>query len=181
MTTDYTVKERVQLIEIIYFIVNYDINYVQELLKSYARASYDQPAFKYAQKCHFVNLLGAIYLVGKNNRVVLPGSDVEIKWTFDDDLDKLIVRVWNYATKNEELASIIRKGSVQETNSTLSTGAEFNEKGTMVLRNVDDSYNGTYYFQVLVTGSTGDISYVDVFVAGRLTIIGINFTLFRSH
>ena len=78
-------------------------------------------------------------------------------------------RVWSfrrYGDKTEDLAVIHTDRSPIIVNSSL-PGIEVVKPATLVLKNVDLRYNGTYQFTV-VGISSGSESYVHLFVVGKL-------------
>ena len=99
---------------------------------------------------------------------ILPGSTAKIQWSYDDDISKVINRVWYFKSTDgsprEPLAFIVFDGDPQILNSTI-PGVDIEKPATLVLKNVDLSYNGTYFFQLVSPG--GGESDVSVFIAGK--------------
>ena len=90
----------------------------------------------------------------------------------------MVIRSWRFVAngKGVDLARIYGiKGRLEKV-STLLSGVEVNETGKMVLRNVNGSYHGAYSFQVAILGSSSS-SIVHVYVAGRLPIIELSFSV----
>ena len=101
---------------------------------------------------------------------VLPGSTVNITWSFNDDVAQLVARVWYFTSSdgsfvNERLAIILLDGQPQIDNSGLS-GASIVKPATLLLKNVNETYDGTYQFQLSAPGS-GSTFEVVVFIASK--------------
>ena len=102
---------------------------------------------------------------------VLPGSTVNIIWSFNDDVSKVLSRAWYFTSSdgsfvNKLLASIFRDGQIQIEDSGLS-GISIVEPATLLLKNVNQSYDGTYRFDLSGRGGGGS-SRVVVFIASKL-------------
>lgn len=102
----------------------------------------------------------------------LLGSTEKIAWTFDDTITTYTVRSWTFisigSSKKKVLARIVGNGSA----SILASGSDpviaVEKPATLVLKNVDRSYNGKYEFQVSAT-FVSRITVV-VFVAGKFLL-----------
>ena len=104
---------------------------------------------------------------------VLSGSTVNITWSFNDDVAQLLARAWYFTSSDssfvdEPLASIFRDGQPQIDNSGLS-GVSIVKPATLLLKNVNQTYNGTYRFDLSGRGGSGS-SQVVVFIASKLNI-----------
>ena len=98
---------------------------------------------------------------------VLPGSTVNITWSFNDDVSQVSSRVWYFTSSdgsfvNTLLASIFRDGQPQIEDSGLS-GVSILKPATLLLENVNQTYDGTYRFDL--SGRDGGRSAVVVFIA----------------
>ena len=98
---------------------------------------------------------------------LLPGENVNIKWSFSDDVSKVLSRAWYFTSSdgsfvNTLLASIFRDGQPQIQDSGLS-GVSIVKPATLLLKNVNQSYDGTYRFDL--SGRDGGSARVVVFIA----------------
>ena len=101
---------------------------------------------------------------------VLPGSTVNIAWSFNDDVSKVLFRAWYFTSSdgsfvNTLLASIILDGQPQIEDSGLS-GAVIVKPATLLLKNVNQTYDGTYRFDLLGPGGGGS-AWVVVSIASK--------------
>ena len=101
---------------------------------------------------------------------VLPGDNVTITWSFSDDISRVLARVWYFTSSdgsfvNELLASIVRDGQPQIDNIGLS-GVSVVKPATLLLKNVNQTYNGTYRFDLSGRGGSGS-SQVVVIIASK--------------
>ena len=88
-------------------------------------------------------------------------------------MSRVFYRFWRYfgtsgdSSQVEQLAEILLDGAPQVYNSSLS-GVYIEKPATLVLEDVDLSYNGTYQFQLLIlTSGRVETSKVVVFIAGK--------------
>ena len=100
---------------------------------------------------------------------VLPGSTVNITWSFNDDVSQVFSRVWYFTSSDgsfvdERLARIIDDENPQIFNIGLS-GVSIVKPATLLLKNVNQTYDGTYRFDL--TGLVGGRSEVVVFIASK--------------
>ena len=91
-----------------------------------------------------------------------------IKWSFND-ASKVLLRAWYFTSSdgsfvNKLLACIIRDGQPQIFSSGLS-GLSILKPATLLLKNVNKTYNGTYRF--LRIGPVCSMSKVSVFIASK--------------
>ena len=102
--------------------------------------------------------------------VVLSGSDQSITWTFDDDISNVAVRVWSFTSSDgspkRTLAVAVGDGVPQPLKKNL---PEFDvtTQGALVLKNVNQSYDGTYELKLEVVGQPVDTSNVRLFIASK--------------
>ena len=106
---------------------------------------------------------------------VLPGSTVNIEWLFNDDVSQVISRTWYFTSSdgsfvNERLASIIFDDDPQIENSGLS-GVSIVKPATLFLKNVNQTYDGTYRFDLSSPGG-GRSAQVVVFIASKFLSLG---------
>ena len=104
------------------------------------------------------------------NITVLPGSTVNITWSFNDDVSQVSARGWYFTSSNssinwKRLASIIDDGKPRIDNSGLS-GVSIIKPATLLLKNVNQTYDGTYRFVFSAIANFGT-SDVVVFIAGK--------------
>ena len=122
--------------------------------------------------------LGAVFLASNGNNVTfIPGSTVKIVWFFTDDISSLIFRSWIFTPSDGRplvrLARIVDDGDVHVLTSSYEVAVE--KPATLVLKNVNVTYNGTYEFSLSAV-SVGT-SEVVVYIAGKLSIIFFNWIL----
>ena len=101
---------------------------------------------------------------------VLPGSTVNIKWSFSHDVSQELLRVWYFTSSDGSIGSkvlgrIIGNQNPQIFNSGLS-GVSIVKPATLLLRNVSQTYDGTYRFDLLGRGGS-ESSQVVVFIASK--------------
>ena len=99
----------------------------------------------------------------------LNGSNANITWSFKDDISKVDSRVWRFTSSDgsfnsERLARIIDDEEPRIDESGLS-GVSIVKPATLILKNVNQTYNGTYRFALGAVNS-GD-SDVVVFIASK--------------
>ena len=104
------------------------------------------------------------------NITVLPGSTVNITWSFNDDVSQVLSRAWYFTSSNSSinwklLAGIIDDGKPRIYNSGFS-GVSIIKPATLLLKNVNQTYGGTYRF-VFSAVANFDRSDVVVFIAGK--------------
>ena len=100
---------------------------------------------------------------------VLPGSTVNIKWSFNDDVSQVTARVWYFTSSdgsfvNKRLAIIFDDENPRIYNSGLS-GVSIVKPATLLLKNVNQTYDGTYRFDL--SGPVGGRSEVVVYIASK--------------
>ena len=97
--------------------------------------------------------------------IFLPGSTGNITWGFDNNGSSLHYRAWHFtrsgSTSKEILAEIYDDNDDPKIRSSSLSGIEIEKPATLILKNVDQSYNGVYQF--IVHGSTVGVR---VFIAG---------------
>ncbi|CAB4040250.1 Hypothetical predicted protein [Paramuricea clavata] len=119
--------------------------------------------------CVLVSCKGQVY-PPYNGRtiVILPGSTAILNWSFVGDPSKASL-AWYFtkrgSSNEEELAAKFRTMATIINNSSL-PGVAVEPPATLVLKNVDERYNGKYQFGVQIAGGGGKAE-VDVFIAGK--------------
>ena len=106
----------------------------------------------------------------------LPGSTAKLMWTVDNSSFLGISQYsWHLSrdeksNKTEQLASVLL-GKINISQSSL-PGVAVEKPATLILKNIDLSYNGTYYFLIvshsLLTGYKVRVSRIVVYIAGKL-------------
>ena len=82
--------------------------------------------------------------------IVLPGSTVNITWSFNDALSDVVYREWRFTSSdgpfvNKRLARIVRDGQPQiEDIGLSSSGVSIIKPATLLLKNVNQTYDGIY-------------------------------------
>ena len=123
---------------------------------------------------NFFYSLGKIYLPpGGNSLTFLKEPTVKIKWSLDRILSTSISRSWSFKSrasgKDEILGKVSRTGDI--TIITRLYEVDIEKPATLVLKNVDERYNGAYKF-TLYPGLPGpSISEVVVFIASKFLLI----------
>ena len=101
---------------------------------------------------------------------VLPGSTVNITWSFNDDISQVLFRAWRFTSSHgkfvgKPLASIFRDSQLQMDDSGFS-GVSIVKPATLLLKNVNQTYDGIYRFDLSGPGG-GGFARVVVFVASK--------------
>ena len=117
--------------------------------------------------------LGQIIPPRGRNRLVLANKSIaKIDWSLGPSIsiESIIFRSWTFTQSGGDnetfLASINNVG--QAMISTNLYEVDIEKPATLVLKNVNASYNGTYEFTLLAPGNS--VSKVVVFIAGKLYI-----------
>ena len=96
----------------------------------------------------------------------IPGSTAKIVWSFTDDIESFSNRLWIFTPSDGRrrvgLAKIDGDGDVQMLTTSYQVAVE--KPATLVLKNVNQTYDGTYRFSLSTDGS----SEVVVYIAGKL-------------
>ena len=102
---------------------------------------------------------------------ILPGSNMNITWTFDDNPSTVTLRSWYFTSSSglvqgELIAQISGLGTGVRDD--ILPGLDLIEPATLSLSNVNESYDGTYRFSLTVnTQITPIISRVIVYTASK--------------
>ena len=117
--------------------------------------------------CNFFCCLGAVFLASNGINVTFtPGSTEKIVWSFTDDIKSFSLRLWTFTPSDGRpsvvLAIIVGDGNVQ----IVTTSYEFavEKPATLVLKNINLTYDGTYEFSL---SSGAGSSEVFVYIAGK--------------
>ena len=123
--------------------------------------------------------LGKVSLTNETSLTLTPGSTEKIVWSYDDNIQSFSVRTWLFAPNDRSqfvgLATVTGDGVVQN----LTKLIEFVVKkpATLVLKNINATYNGTYRFG-LSTATAPTAASVVVFIAGKFYLC-LNFQPFK--
>ena len=102
----------------------------------------------------------------------IPGSTGKLAWSFTDAIKRFRIRSWIFTPSDGQpqvdLARIIDDGDAEIFTTSYEVAVE--KPATLVLQNVNLTYDGTYRFSLFPGGS----SEVVVFIAGKLLIIFLN-------
>ena len=100
--------------------------------------------------------------------VVQPGSTPRLEWTFKGDSSRAVLS-WYFtrrgSSNEEDLATKVHTGDAIRHNSSL-PDITIENTATMVLKNVDERYNGKYRLSVTVARFGGNAE-VDLFIEGE--------------
>ena len=94
-----------------------------------------------------------------------------ITWKLDVGVPNINFRSWTFLPK-DTFAQIVNDGDVVNTTQHSPGPFTITKPSTLILKNVNIQYNGTYSFLV-VSGVQSTASPVDVFVAGKSSVIRI--------
>ncbi len=103
---------------------------------------------------------------------LLPGSTGKINWSYDADTSLLQLRKWNFksgdGSRSGQLAVIYKDDEPDQLNTSLLPRFEIEKPATLVLKNVDYTYNGTYTFSLQTKSSfQNERSAVVVYIASK--------------
>ena len=128
--------------------------------------------FKKIVGYNFFCCLGAVFIASNGiNVTFIPGSTEKIVWSFTDDIKSFSLRLWTFTPSDGRLqvglARIIGDGNVHIF--TISYEVAVEKPATLVLKNVNLTYDGTYEFSLSPSG--GSSSQVFVYIAGNFFFI----------
>ena len=98
--------------------------------------------------------------VKDGDKVILPPEGLaKVRWQFNiKDIKKVLFRSWQFTssdgTFNNELLARIHGDGIPEINSKRLVGVEIEKPATLVLKNVNQSYNGSYTFSFVAVNVT---------------------------
>ena len=105
-----------------------------------------------------------------NNVTFMPGSTEKIVWSFTDDITMISLRHWIFIPSDGRpqvaLAIIARDGDVHILTTLYDFAVE--KPATLVLKNVNLTYDGTYQFSLLTASASP--SEVFVYIAGKFLL-----------
>ena len=103
------------------------------------------------------------------NFIFLPGTTAKVTWIFDDAISSVFSRTWFFTrrggSRSERLA-VITGDSYPVVRKNILPGVEIVKPGTLLLRNVNQSHNGIYKFELSASGPAV-ASDVTVFIASK--------------
>ena len=124
---------------------------------------------------HFISYECEGKIISPPNRSVLtflPGSSENITWTFDDEVSQVISRTW-YFTSSDGLRSgtlgVIALDLQPQIQKNVLSGVNIMKPATLVLNNVNHSYDGVYTFSLQLAVKTYS-SKVTVYIAKKPTV-----------
>ena len=101
---------------------------------------------------------------------VTPGSTGRIMWSFDDKIQSFSYRLWTFTPSDNRrrvgLASIDGDGDVKILTTSYEVAVE--KPATLVLKNVNLNYNGTYQFSLISGASPSEVV---VYIAGKFLTV----------
>ena len=105
--------------------------------------------------------------VEKETFVVLPGDYLQIEWKISGiNISNLLLRQWLIVPQSYMVAQIVYDGRLEIGTDQIASKVDVIRPSTLVLKNIDRRFNGTYRFFVS-DGTNQAESYVSVFVAGK--------------
>jgi hypothetical protein len=101
----------------------------------------------------------------------LNGSTANIKWSFDSDISTVFYRAWYFKSSDGSfnairIASIFYNGKPEMVLTGL-CGVTIIKPATLILKNVNQSYSGTYSFRIILETSSLATSDVFIFIASK--------------
>ena len=121
--------------------------------------------------CNSFCCLGSVIPPSSGTSVTfMPGSTGKIVWSFTDDIKNFSIRSWTFTPSDGRpqvgLARIIGYGAFLML--TTSYEVEIEKPATLVLKNINLNYNGTYKFSLSPSDGPSDVV---VYIAGKLLIM----------
>ena len=108
--------------------------------------------------------------------IFLPGSTGNITWKFDDDLSKILFRYWSFTSSEGStrrtffVLMLAGNRSQQKICKGVLPKFDIIKPATLVLYNLNQSYDGTYRFRLSLYDPVRDFtSEVRVFIARKMT------------
>ena len=98
----------------------------------------------------------------------LSGSTGNLTWIFDDEISTLVLRAWYFTRvggSTQELLATIHDDNVPKIRPSDLSGVEIVKPATLVLRHVNQSYDGKYRFRII--GSSNQDVDIRVFIASK--------------
>ena len=115
--------------------------------------------------------LGAVFPPSnRTNLTFIPGSTEKLEWSLTDDITNFTTRTWTFIPSKRRLrvnvARIIGDGDVQLFTDSYEVAVE--KPATLVLKNVDLTYDGTWEFSLSPGASPSEVV---VYIAGKFLIM----------
>ncbi len=89
--------------------------------------------------------------------IFYPGSTAKIDWSFVDVIFQVKFRQWFFnssdGSRTGQLAAIASDADIVQKNFSLIPGFDIEKPATLILKNVDRSYNGMYTFVIYTQSS----------------------------
>ncbi|CAB3986932.1 B-cell receptor CD22-like isoform X1 [Paramuricea clavata] len=120
--------------------------------------------------------LGQVQPPSNGTRLIFfPGSTVKIDWSYVGDISQVDLRFWFFnssdGSRTGRLARVLEDGDPGQQDFSLIPRFEIDKPATLILKNVDQSYNGMYTFSLLDKKSAQpQTSEVVVFIAKKPTV-----------
>ena len=100
----------------------------------------------------------------------IPGSTGKLEWSLTDDITDFTTRTWTFKPSKSQLrvnvARIIGDGDVELFTTSYEVAVE--RPATLVLKNVNLTYDGTYQFLLSPGGGPSEVV---VYIAGKFLIM----------
>ena len=117
-----------------------------------------------------MSCIGKVVYAPPNSLVVKPGSTVNLQWSFDDKIETVATRTWNFVpiSGSSILALIVRDNDPDIFNQSLTF--EIKKPATLILKNVTEIYNGKYQFSLKLPSKAYPVSEVMVVIASKFSL-----------
>jgi hypothetical protein len=118
-----------------------------------------------------VLFIGQITSPPKGTKLIfLPGSTVNITWSFSNNISTVLSRAWYFTSSDGSFSAkrlaIITKNEEPKIDESGLSGVTIVKPATLILKNVNQSYDGTYQFFLLALRNSGTFD-VRVFIASK--------------
>jgi hypothetical protein len=118
-----------------------------------------------------VLFIGQITSPAKGTTLIfLPGSTVNITWSFSNSISTVLSRAWYFTSSDGSFSAkrlaIITKDDEPKIDESGLSGVIIVKPATLILKNVNQSYDGTYQFFLLALRNSGTFD-VRVFIASK--------------
>ena len=103
----------------------------------------------------------------------LPGTTDKIDWSYVGAISQIKLRTWFFKSRDGsrrgDLIVIFEDGELESKNLSLIPRFKIEKPATLILMNVDETYNGIYTLVLLRRGSSNtDTSEVTIYIAGKI-------------
>jgi hypothetical protein len=126
------------------------------------------------KKLHIFCCLGQFKAPSNGTRLIFfPGTTVKIDWSYVGDISQVQLRTWFFNSRGGsrigQLTLILFDRVNEPLNTSLIRSFDIERPAALVLKNVDQTYNGMYTFnlQTKLPNSKTYLSEVDVFIASK--------------